>query len=196
METPAALLILLASLAIGITSAALISRRHFRTLEQDLSAYRGTVTERFVIPNRVRAAVLASYAMAAMCAFRVVAAIDDIMNLADEPHVRRGLAPAGMHATVLAAIVMLLAAAAIPRLVQSGRDLARRSESKAPSRAIVLLVLSIAFALAELFAITRVPIVIYWQRRMVLYLVVHAVFAAATTVTLAIANSSLPSRER
>ena len=192
MNTPAALLILIASIAIAIVGAAFFSK-HYRArwrqqIRRDDSAYRPTVEERIGTPLRVRIAIGMSFLMAAMCAFRAATAVDDIMNLADGPHVRMELAPRGMHATILAAVLMVVAAGAIPRLIQSGRDLAQRKSTNAPSRARVLLVLSIAFALAELVAITRVPIVIYWQRRMVLYLLVHVALAIATTIALATAT--------
>jgi hypothetical protein len=192
METPAALLVLIASIAIAITGAAVFSKRHRakwrEQIQHDDSAYRASVEERVGTPLRVRIAIGMSFLMAALCAFRVAASVDDIMNLADGPHIRMALVPRGMHATILAAILMLTAAGSIPRLIQSGRDLARRVESVAPSRAQLLLVLSVVVASVQLFAITRVPIVIYWQRRMVLYLVVHIALAAITTIALRLAK--------
>jgi hypothetical protein len=110
METSAALLILIAAIAIGVTSAVLLGKRHRATwrsiTQRDDHAYRAGSDERAGMPLRVRVAIAMSYLMAAMCAVRVAASIDDITNLADGPHIRLNLVPSGMHTTIIAAILM------------------------------------------------------------------------------------------
>ncbi len=192
METRAALLILLASLAIGITSAAFLSKRYRgawrRIIARTDSPYRAGVDERVGMPTRIRVAILLSILMAVMCVFRVVVSIDDVINLTDQPHVRVALSPPGPIATMLEVTLAFVAAAAGLRLYGSARALAARRPSPHVDSAIVLLLVSATVAAATIFALTRVPIVIYWQRRMLLYLAVHGALDATTAAVLAAAR--------